>query len=1168
MKPTLFPFSIFGSRARGGKLAGAMICLLVVHTAFAQLVINTNSQSYFDPGPPAIPTIDATAFDNESVFSATYNVFINNNVIYCEPWWGTLFYTNNGEMMVNAPFTGTGTLDSLTTGVGFKFDLQQNNSNVTNSMAGTFYNAGQIDCDSVLDGNNESGGVLEPFTIGECVVSATNIIIPGNIEVGLNGLLNLTGQYVDLSHGVMTMEQGLSASNNVNGAILSEGEGFDTNGDWSPGQDLTPTTAVSSFPDFLFLTNSTPYFAVEGGPCNFNYRCACVQNENSNVSYSVYIAPAAFNNEGALIQWAGTYIDPASGNNVTNYLYLYHFYFSPTVTNFGPIVEFGAPPTELDQLFYEFGTPFFRNFVWSQSAPIAGLGPANTPNFPSVFTDNTLTNIYEYFNADMVATTVGTNVSGTNPYGALTNMPNLVNITGSQELNLALTQITGENYISLVATNQFDGSPGALINSPFYDINLGVTNGMMTVSNLVAQNVPFWGGFLQEWSTSWTNTDANGNNNDIRVLLVNSDLTPTIFPQVLNLTLNATNSLVISDILNVETSLYATPTSLTLTTNGVGAGANSPEGELNLENANSTTWSWGASFPNLLWLTNNGGIIIPNFSSFIGNSNIVTVISNTPAVAATATLSEAGTNATINGTVTIGSTIYTFTNTAITSKTPAYAVEIGKTFDATMTNLIAAINASAGAAKVYGTNGSYFSNGIVSAGSLINHQFTVAALQPGPGANVTPVSATTTNLVWNGSTLSGGTNAILASTNITPSAVAYGAFISTGTFMDQGSTIWANNFLGTGVFSNGVGSFTLTASTATLTNCSLTAGGAISITANTLLASNIVLQAGRSLTLDVTDWLSDGGVTNGNMWSVNSTNSTGFNAQGLILPILPTNNSPGLNNLLGTTINLQAPAPAKEVFSTWAGQNYGATPLGYTTNNVAIGQLILNAAGRGSSFYFSGTSTSAGVTNAIYVDRLILEDFAALTNNFGLNKIAAININTNMVIYYADALSSGQDVSYLINGFNTNRLVWVPSYTGFFSSTNLVYPDGTTNAVNNGLIQDPNLDSNGNGIPNYEDPDPFFATSEVNFKFAITNISGAIGRLTWDSIPSATNTVYYTTNMMPSTWTVVTNFVSPSAVPPVGGWPITNIVYEPLHGSPHGYYRVGVSPNNADVYGQ
>jgi hypothetical protein len=1159
MKLTPYSSLFFGSRILAGKLAGVLLCVLLARVASAQLYVNSNSVSYFNPGTPAIPTIDATAFANQSVFSCTYNAFINNNVIYCEPWWGTLDYTNVGEMMVNAPETAPGLFDELTTGVGFKFDLQQNNSNQTNSMAGTFYNPGTIHCDSILDGNNQ----FFEATIGECIVSATNIIVPGNIEVGDNGLLSLNGQHVDLSHSVLTMEQGTSTSNNVNAAIASEGEGFDTNGDWNPFIDLeppppppsNPLRALASFPDFLFLTNSLSYYGLAGGGSNFISRSVFIQNGNTNTPYSVFITPSLYGNEGALIQWTGIYINPASGNNVTNYLYLFHFYIDST--NLGPIVEFGTPAS----LGNDSG---FFNFVWSQPTPISGLGTPTPTLYQNIFDDDFLTNIYEYFNATLDGTTVGTNASGTNPSGALTNLPNQVSITGSQELNLTSCQITGENYISLLATNQFDGSPGALINAPFYDMNLGVTNGTMTISNLVAQNIPTWGGLFQEWSSRWTNvspTNASflpGDNIDYRVMLVNSDLTPTINPQIQNLTLNATNSLVISDVLNVFNSLYATPVSLTLTTNGIGHGATSVEGELNLGNGNSVIWSWGGSFPNLLWLTNNGAIIIPNFSTFVGNSNMVTVTAGTPIVAATNTLSEIGTsNLNVNATVTVGPiTTYTFTTAAITSATPAYTVEIGKTNDATMTNLIAAINFSAGAGKVYGTNGHFFANGFASAGPLINHAFTVTALVGGPSGNTIPVSTTATNLTWIGGAsadLAGGANAVPGSTNIAASAVPYGAFISDNLFMDQGSTIWANNFLGSGVVSNGVGSFTLTALTATVTNCSLTAGGSVSITANTLLASNIVLQAGRSLTLAITDWLTDGGVTNGNMWSVNGTNAVGFDGQGLELPFLPTNTTPGMNNLLGTTIYVQAPAPNKPVSSTWAGQNYGTSTLGYMTNNVAIGQLILDAAGVSSSFYFNG----AGVSNAMYVDRLVLEDFATYTNNLGHLYISALNINTNFVIYYADAVSSGQDVSSLINGFNTNRLIWVPEYTGFFSSTNLLYPNGATNRVNAGLAADPELDSNGNGIPNNQDQDPLFVSSQLNF-------SQSGNTIMWNSIPSATNIVLSSQNMF--TWNVYTNFVSPPNVPPVGGWPIPYSLVVPTNGMV--FYRVCVSPNNADVFGQ
>jgi hypothetical protein len=332
--------------------------------------------------------------------------------------------------------------------------------------------------------------------------------------------------------------------------------------------------------------------------------------------------------------------------------------------------------------------------------------------------------------------------------------------------------------------------------------------------------------------------------------------------------------------------------------------------------------------------------------------------------------------------------------------------------------------------------------------------------------------------------------------------------------------------------------------------------------------SNIMLQAGRSLTLLATNWLTDGGVTNGNIWSVSTTNGTGFDGLGLILPMLPTNATPGLNNLLGTTIYMQTPPPNKEVSSTWAGIDYGVSTTGYTTNNVAIGQLILDSLAPNSVFYFAGTGGS-GVSNAIYVDHLVLDDYASYTNGLGTRQIPTLEFDSNLTIYYAAATASGEDVSYQLNGSNAGHLQWVPQYAGYFSSISLVYPNGTTNTLNIGLAQSPFLDSNGDGIANVNDPAPIFVSSQVNFKFSLTNVPPEMGLLTWDSIPSATNCILYTTNMMSPSWTVVTNFVSPSAVPPVGGWPITNVLIEPLRmTTPHGYYRVRVSPNSADVYGQ
>ena len=75
------------------------------------------------------------------------------------------------------------------------------------------------------------------------------------------------------------------------------------------------------------------------------------------------------------------------------------------------------------------------------------------------------------------------------------------------------------------------------------------------------------------------------------------------------------------------------------------------------------------------------------------------------------------------------------------------------------------------------------------------------------------------------------------------------------------------------------------------------------------------------------------------------------------------------------------------VVSTWAAGDFGASNAGYT-NNVAIGHLILDALGPAANaqFYFTGP----GASNAIYVDRLELRDYASYTNHDSHGNLAAL----------------------------------------------------------------------------------------------------------------------------------------------------------------------------------
>jgi hypothetical protein len=302
--------------------------------------------------------------------------------------------------------------------------------------------------------------------------------------------------------------------------------------------------------------------------------------------------------------------------------------------------------------------------------------------------------------------------------------------------------------------------------------------------------------------------------------------------------------------------------------------------------------------------------------------------------------------------------------------------------------------------------------------------------------------------------------------------------------------------------------------------------------------------------LQVTNLLTDTTVTNGNNWSVG--NPAGSGGNGLILPI-----KPPLGDLLGTTISNYAPGPNKQVANIWAGQDRGTSTSGYT-NNVAIGRLIFDALGTSSSFKFTGASTS----NAIYVDLMELRHFATNTDING--NFLAFNITTNMVIYYADSIENGVSIAAKMNHKNGNRLRWVPAYAGYFSSTNYVYPDGSTNSFNKALANSATVDSDGDGTANGSDSTPFFVPSQWDVSVVITNIPPLNALISWHSIPNATNTVTYSTNMV--NWFLLTNFVSPTPVPPVGGWPITNSVLDPVSG-PMRVYQVSVNPTTTNLYG-
>ena len=1054
------------------------------------------------------PMIDATNFVNNNSFTINFTALTLNQFYETSD---TINYTNNGLMEVNT---------------GFKFDTQSTGTGLR-TMAGNFINPGTVSCGSVNNAGDIFFGQLFFAVFGalpQCIINASNIVNSGTVDVGVDGLMKFTGQNVDLSYGTL-FEEGAAA--NVFGSGVF---GLNTNG-WDPNASLRPTIAESAFipipPFFLFLTNSTPYFDVASPDPNNNIiRAVFIEdNSGSNISFNIYFnppnpfAPNPFGNLNATVEWVGSFQDAASGNTFNNYLYLNDDYLFGVTTNVALV------------------NGFPDNFTFQESAtPIPqGVAPA-AAGFLNVFPPGSITNQYDFANVDLTSTTVSTNDISNH---SITNLPGRIQISASKDLNLAFAQITGPNYLSVVSTNQFDGSPGALIQSPYSDLNVGVTNGFLTISNLLAPQIPNWSGNVQAWSTRFIAVDATGVTNDFRVLIVGSLLNPTTRAQVQNLILHGTNSIVISDAFNIMRTLSADAQNLTLTTNGPGVGATSLDGELNFV---SSAIFWQSSLPNVRNLTNNGAIRTLNQASF-GNPFVVNATPGVPAVAAVGTLAQlGGANVVNNDKVTLGAKQYTFVTTLKSGATNQ--IKVGTTFDSSLGNLIAAINHSLGSGTKYSTGTK--SNAQVKAGALAGHAFTVTAFTAGTAGNSIVATTTSTHLTWNGhSTLAGGVNFTAGSTNVV--SFPYATFINNGLLSDQGANIYASYFVNSGLITNGAaGSFILQSQTAVLTNGAIYANGDLSITADSVVASNVTLRAGRSLTLQVTNLLTDTDATNGNFWTVGGSSSIG-----LKLPVKPL-----LGDLRRTTITNTA-LGNKNVVITWAGQDRGVSVAGYT-NNVAVGRLILDAFTNpppNTLFTFKGTSKS----NALYVDYLGFLDQA--TNRDASGNMKVLSINTNLVIYYAQAVINGVSVAEKINHKNNDHLRWVAAYAGNYSSTNLVF-GGMTNTVNAALAQSVNIDSDGDGIPNAFDPVPFFIPANVNLTMVLTNIPPLKVLLTWQTIPSATNIVFYQTNFA-SPWMVLTNFTTPPA-PPYA--PITESLLDLIYPLPR-YYQVRVDPNSVLFYG-
>jgi hypothetical protein len=361
-------------------------------------------------------------------------------------------------------------------------------------------------------------------------------------------------------------------------------------------------------------------------------------------------------------------------------------------------------------------------------------------------------------------------------------------------------------------------------------------------------------------------------------------------------------------------------------------------------------------------------------------------------------------------------------------------------------------------------------------------------------------------------------------------AAPYKRFVNEGSITVFAGQVETDEFDNSGNIRTDGSGFTLSARSAKLETTAqagvipngIEVQGDLTLNAGDLKARNYRIVTRSALYLSVTNTLADSGVTASNVWEVNN----GFHLV----------RKPGAGALLGTTLRTTA-ANFAAVEHTWAAEDRGASKAGFE-NNAALGRLVINS-GFDGLLHFAG----AGAKNAMYVD------FLSLGANIAADPTAFIQVAPNLTIYFADASLPVEQLEALFPG----RLRWVSEFAGPNSGVDVTLSDGRLIRVNRALRDSQTIDSDGDGIANFFDIDPFSGVRITGIR--VRQAPGLV-ELTWEGLPGVVYGIEFTRELRPRpVWQLLQNFTNTATE--IG--PVT--VQTPLPvAEPARFYRVTYTP--------
>ena len=587
--------------------------------------------------------IATVACDNAPQIDA--QVFVNDGSFCALPITGSLFGANPGIPYTTQNtlwFTNNGLLQS---GPGFWLDYV--------TADGIHHPAAAI--------VNSAGGASGPANIfgSEFLfLSATNLINKGLLEIGGSGLMQLSGNSLDLARGGLLVDPvnggGACVPESIfftppewtptnffpiSGLVFDEywGEGAVTNlaSDQivqqrgaslvvqSPGHVVTNRFGAGAVvvgpiasPSVFVRTNAL-------SPTNLIVQAVFVGSSLLGLDTNIQTQVKWINNEfpenvpanngfrTAVVELKSVFKNTVTGQPITYGLYILDQL--PTSTNLTSITNRTTGVTQRPMAYYV--------DVYPPCSFLTAAVSTNAPFTPSLIYNSSFSNRVvsaNYAGYEAFLNTVA-------PGGVLpTNTPGRIEITASN-LDLTRTRIRGESIVT-IKTPHLEGSSGLLVDAPNVNYNIGSTNGLLSVSgnDLAIPQIQRFGGLVTMWSGFWTNqsgmvvTNIGPDPNDpsmtvtnlatnvveaaVHVLIVNAGGITTTAQVLLNdFSVNSSNS-VLNDTIEVGGAFSALGGGLTV------------NGSLTLDTSN-----WGSTNANLKSLTNNGTITVPDVME-LGNT--------------------------------------------------------------------------------------------------------------------------------------------------------------------------------------------------------------------------------------------------------------------------------------------------------------------------------------------------------------------------------------------------------------------------------------------------------------------------------------------------------------------------------------------------------------------